>query len=96
MEQPAPAPAVRQPGHDQDGDEDRDGLGDRDGELPDGDRDQCDDVADVVADALVGPLGQLDEDGEGDDDQPPHRHADDVAGMAVVALAGRDVVEPDG
>ena len=52
-----------------------------------------DDVGEVVAEARLGPLGQLDEQQEGDRRRSPDDEADHVAGMAVIALAGRAVVE---
>ena len=68
-------------------------LGDSDGELTDGLWDQPGGLAEILAQTGVRALRQLDEQDQGDRRHAPGDDADDVAGVAVVPLAGRSFVE---
>ena len=81
--------------HASDNDRDEHGrdLGDGEGELPHGERNERSRLAEVLAQPVVRALGHLDEQHEGDGADRPQDDPDDVAGMAVVALTGWTLVE---
>ena len=93
MEQPAPPPPPDEGPDDQRCREDGDDLGDRDGQLAYGDRDQRDDVSEVVAEAGVRPLGELDEHQQHECGHAPNDEVDHVARMAEVSLARGEIVD---
>ena len=66
-----------------------------DSQLPDGPGEQGGHVAHVLAQAGVASLGQLDEHDQCEGGEPPQHEAKDVAGVAVVPLTGRPLVEAD-